>query len=234
MPRRSIAVVAAMHRELAPMLEGIRGQRSNGIEFFELETAVVAIGGIGHKAARKTAQAVVERYQPALLISAGIAGALTATLKVGDVAHGNEVVDVESGARFKTTGGESVIATVALVSGPSEKRLLADRYKADVVDMEAAAVAAVALEHEVQFRAIKAISDELEFEMPPLAKFVDEDGRFESMRFAAYVALRPKWWSTVRQLGANSGLASMNLSHELQHLIVGAQNNKREESIPLA
>ena len=223
-----------MHRELAPLLVGVRGQRSDGIEFFELETAVVAVGGIGHEAARKTAQAVVERYQPATLISAGIAGAVTATLKVGDVAHGNEIVDGESGARFRTTGGESVIATVSSAHGPAEKRLLAERYKADVVDMESSAVAAVAQEHGVLFRAIKAVSDGLEFEMPPLARFVDEDGKFETMRFLAYVAVRPKWWAILRQLRANSRLASMNLSHELQHLIVEAQNKQREESIPLA
>ncbi len=78
-------------------------------------------------------------------------------------------VDAESGARFKTAGGESMIVTAASVSGPAEKRMLADRYQADVVDMESAAVAAVAQERGIEFGAMKAMSDELEFEMPPVA-----------------------------------------------------------------
>ena len=81
---------------------------------------MVAIGGIGRNAARKAAEAVVARYEPSVMISAGIAGALSPTLKVGDVVQASEVVDAESGARF-AAGGESVIVTVSSVSGPAEK-----------------------------------------------------------------------------------------------------------------
>ena len=94
--------------------------------------------------------------------------------------------------------------------------MLADRWKADVVDMEAAAVAAVAQERGIEFVAVKAISDELDFEMPPVGQFVDGDGKFETVRFAVYVAMRPKWWSAVRQLNANSRMASVNLSHAVR------------------
>lgn len=225
--------MAAMRRELAPLLKGVRGQRSDGIELFELETAVIAVGGIGRKAAQKSARSVVERYAPAMLVSAGIAGALTAKLNVGDVIRASEVVDAETGMRFPANGGESVIATAEQVSGPAEKRVLAVRYRADVVDMEASAVAEIAQNHGIGFAAIKAISDGLEFEMPPMARFVGEAGNFETTRFAAYVAVRPKWWSIVRQLSRNSKLASVNLGHELQHLIMGASKDKQEERIPL-
>jgi hypothetical protein len=231
MPHKSVAIVAAMRREVAPLLRGVQGQRTDGVEFFELENAVVAVGGIGRIAAWSAAEAVVKRYGPAALISAGIAGALTATLKVGDIVRAGEVVDANSGARFTAAGGESVMVTVSSVSGPEDKRLMADRYKADVVDMECSAVAAVAREHGISFSTIKAISDELEFEMPPLGRFVDANGKFETARFAAYVAIRPKWWATLRQLAVNSRMASVNLSHALEHLIEGCANNAQEEKI---
>lgn len=233
MPHKRVAVVAAMRRELEPLLRGIRPQRADGIDFFELEAAVVAVGGIGRLAAWSAAKAVVGKYRPMVLISAGIAGGLTAMLKVGDVVRGREVVDADSGARFTANGGESVLVTVSSVSGPAEKRILADRYQADVVDMESAAVAAVAREHGLEFSALKAISDELEFVMPPMAQFVAVDGTFETTRFAAYVAIRPQWWSAVRQLARNSKVASVNLSHALQHLIVEAPRSRQEERIPL-
>jgi len=231
MPHKSIAVVVAMRREVAPLLRRLRGERADGIEFFEFENAVVAVGGIGRIAAWSAAEAVVARYSPAMLISAGIAGALTVTLKVGDIVRGSEVVDADSGARFMASGGESVMVTVSSVSGPADKRMLADRYKADVVDMESAAVAAVAREHGIEFSAIKAISDELEFEMPPMAGFVDGNGKFETARFAAYVAVRPQWWSTVRKLAANSNTASMNLSHAVKHLIDVYVNDTQQKKI---
>jgi adenosylhomocysteine nucleosidase len=234
MPHKSVAVVIAMRRELDPLLAGVRGQMVDGVEFFELENAVVVVGGIGRNAARRAAEVVAERYQPAVLISAGIAGALNATLKVGDVLHGSEVVDAGSGARFRMAGDESVIVTVSSVSGPEEKRLLADRYKADVVDMESAAVADVARERSIDCKAIKAISDELEFDMPPVAGFVDGNGRFKTARFGAYIAMRPKWWSTVRDLNANSRIASVNLSHAVEHLIEGCAINTQEEKVPRA
>jgi adenosylhomocysteine nucleosidase len=232
MPRKSIAVVAAMRRELEPLLSGIRRQPAKGVEFFEFENAVVAVGGIGRRAGRKAAEAVVERYEPSTLISAGIAGALTATLRVGDIVRGSEVVDADSGEHFGTTGGESVIVTASLVSGPEEKRALAARYRGDVVDMEAASVAAVARDRGIEFVAIKAISDELDFEMPPVARFVNADGEFATARFAAYVAIRPRWWSAVHHLNANSRAASVNLSHAVEHLIGCSVSNGQQEKIP--
>jgi adenosylhomocysteine nucleosidase len=234
MPRKSIAFVVAMRRELEPVLTRIRGQRANGVEFFEFEQAVIVVGGIGRSAARRAAEVVVERYNPTTLISAGIAGALKATLRVGDVVEGSEIVDAESGARFKVSGGTSLIVTVSSVSASEEKRLLSDRYQADVVDMESAAVAEVAQEHGIECKAIKAISDELDFVMPPVAGFVDANGKFKTVRFAAYVAMRPKWWSAVQHLNANSRTASMNLSHAVGHLIDSHVNNRQEEKVPRA
>lgn len=234
MPRKSVAVVIAMRRELQPLLGGVRGQTVDSVEFFELENAVIAVGGIGQMAAGRATEAVVERYGPTMLISAGIAGALTPSLKVGDVVEGSEIVDADSGARFRVAGGTSVIVTVSSVGGSEEKRLLADRYRADVVDMESAAVAEVAQEHGIECRAIKAISDELDFPMPPVAGFIEGNGKFRTARFAAHIAMRPKWWSTVRDLNANSRVASVNLSHAVQHLIKGCVINRQEEKVPRA
>jgi len=234
MPHKPIAVVVAMRRELAPLLRGRAGQRVDGVEFIELENAVVAVGGIGRVAAWGAAKAVVARYGPTMLISAGIVGALSATLRVGDVVRGGGVVDADSGARFAASGGDSLIVTVSSVSGPAEKRSLADRYKADVVDMESSVVAAVAREHGIDFRAVKAVSDELDFEMPPVGRFVNADGSFATARFATYVAMRPKWWFQVRQLAVNSKVASLNLSHEVEHLMEVMENTKQMENVPRA
>ena len=49
--------------------------------------------------------------------------------------------------------------------------------------MEGAAVAQVANERGLKFAAMKAISDEAAFVMPPLNRFIDENGKFATGSF---------------------------------------------------
>jgi len=234
MPDRPIGVVAALRTELAPLLRGRRAQRVEGVELFEVDSAMVALGGIGKMAARRAAETLVRCSGLELLISAGIGGAASPQLKVGDVGWARGVVDAETGERYPARGGEWVVASVLAVGGPETKRQLREQYGADVVDMEAAAVAQVAREHGLGFAAVKAISDEAEFVMPPLANFIEESGRFDRLRFVAHIAVRPQWWPAVNQLRANSRVASVNLSDAVKHLINNHSSIRREEKVPLS
>jgi len=220
MPPSRVAVIGAMPIEFGPLLGKLKPQRRNGVELFELTNAVVAIGGIGGRFARRAAEVAIEHAQPKLLLSAGLAGALSPKLAVGDVGTIREVVDVSTGARYSSDiGGDWVLATSQDVSDAAEKRGYLVKYGADVVDMEAAAVAQVAAERGLEFGSIKAISDDAAFAMPPLNRFIDSNGRFATRKFLLYVALRPRWWSTVGQIRSNSMIATANLCHELEHLI---------------
>ena len=234
MPHKGIAVVAAMKRELAPLLRGIQPERAEEMEFFELNDAVIAVSGIGRNAAGHAAEVLIRRDSPAILISAGLVGALTPRLKVGDVVEVKEIVDVDSGAIFETGHGDAVLVTGSAVAGPADKAIEARRWKADIVDMEGSAVAAVAEQHGIEFMAIKAVSDQLNFPIPPLSQFVNTNGKFETLRFLAWVAIRPRWWSVVRQLNANSNLAAANLCQALGHLIRQRSKAEREQGVPQA
>ncbi len=220
MPHKRIAIVAAMPIELAPLLGRVRPQQVDGVDLYELPNAMIAIGGIGEKFARRAAVVVVEQATPQQLISAGMAGATSSRLKVGDVGHIREVVDVATGVRYSAeSDGEWVLASSQDVSDVAEKQQSLTRCGAEVVDMEAAAVAQVAQERGLEFRAIKSISDSAEFALPPMTQFIDERGRFATGRFLLYVALHPKWWSVLAKLRENSKIASTNLCRELEHLI---------------
>jgi len=220
MPHRPIAIVAAMPVELAPLLGKTQSQPVNGVDLFELPEAMVAIGGIGEKHARRAAEVVIEQAQPKLLVSAGIAGAISPRLKVGDVGWIREVVDVATGERYPTRRGDWVLATSQDVSDAGEKQGLLTKYGADVVDMEGAAEAQVAKERGIEFAAVKAISDDAAFIMPPLNRFID-DGRFDTRRFLVYIALHPRWWGTLGKIKKNSEIASANLCEAVEHLIRG-------------
>ena len=220
MPAKPVAVVAAMAIELAPLLGKMQSRQVNGVALFDLDRAVVAVGGIGEKCARRAAEAAIADAQPRLLLSAGIAGALSPALKVGDVGCIREVVDVVSGERYPTRGGKWVLATSRDVSDAAEKRELLSKYGAEVVDMEGAAAAQVAKEQGLEFAAVKAISDEAGFRMPPLMRFIDDDGKFHNLKFLLYVGLRPRWWAVVGRIRANTAIASRNLCREVERLLV--------------
>jgi hypothetical protein len=208
-----------MPLELAPLLRRMKPRQVNGVALFDLDRAVVAVGGIGERCARRAAETAIEYAQPKLLLSAGIAGAASPRLRVGDVGRIREVVDVATGDRYPTTGGEWVLATSQDVSDAAEKRELLTRYGADVVDMEGAAVAQVAKEHGLEFAAVKSISDDARFTMPPLTRFINHNGKFATGRFLFYVALRPKWWPVLGKMRTNTAFASANLCRAVEHLI---------------
>jgi len=205
--------------ELAPLIGNVPPQTVSAVDMFELPQAVVAVGGIGEKFARRAAEVAIDYAQPKQLVSAGIVGAISSKLKVGDVGRIREVVDVATGAHYKTNGGDWVLATSQDVSDAAEKREYLTKFGADVVDMEGAAVAQIAEERGLEFAAIKAISDDAEFVMPPLNRFIDANGRFATRKFMMYIALHPRWWTTLGKIKANSELASSNLCEAVEHLL---------------
>jgi adenosylhomocysteine nucleosidase len=220
-----IAIIAALEREVGSLLEGWRAneQEYSGkrFRFYAVGDRVAVCGGIGPVAARRAAEAIITLYQPKVLVSAGFAGALEPGLHVGDVLELHQVIDASDGSRSDTGYGEGTLVSFASVAGASQKQKLANSYGARVVDMEAAAVAKCAQAHGLEFRAIKVISDELAFAMPPLEDFITSDGQFRSGRFAAHVAIRPWMWATALQLGRNSAKSAETLSKYLRENLQG-------------
>jgi adenosylhomocysteine nucleosidase len=216
---RKLAVVAALEREIGPLVAGWRVVRrsSDGREFkfFESEAAVVVCGGIGPAAARRACEAVCASYGPEMVISAGFAGALNADLHAGDVVVPARVIDAGDGSSVETGTGSRGLVSVAETATVERKRVLATKYDAVAVDMEAAAVARAAGLRAVRFVAVKVISDELDFEIPAVEGSVDAQGQFHQGRFLAGAAMRPWIWGKVVRLARNSSLASQRLSAAL-------------------
>ena len=230
-----IAIVTALHREVSALVKKwkavIRQHEGREFRFFENADLVLVCGGIGAEAARRATQAIIRCYNPGLIVSAGFAGALVSGLKVGDVLAPRWVIDAQDGSRHDTGNNEGALLTFGRIASATEKAKLADVYGAVAVDMEASAVARGAEIHGIRFLAIKIISDQSDFAMPPVDRFVDGAGRFETMGFAAFAALRPWLWKSVIQLGRNSAVASRVLSKTLiQESILRMAASKRGKS----
>lgn len=227
----SIAIIAALHREVAPLVGHWRrdsADLSQACHCFSNGTGWVFYAGMGVRSAQFAAETAIAKCRPDLLVSAGLAGALIAGLRVGQVIEPSIVIDSETGERYSAEQGENILVTAAKVAEPDAKALLARQYGAQLVDMEAAGVASVARKHGIAFTAIKAISDEVDFEMPDFTPFVDKRGNFRSGKFFAHIAVRPQMWRTVKELSSNSKKASLELCAALQRLI-----EERTRAIPV-
>jgi nucleoside phosphorylase len=227
-------VIAAMEREVQPLVRGWQQtELSSGdrnLIAFEREGLAVVISGIGRENAELAARAAVARYRPARLISAGLAGALIRSLRAGSVVTPNVVVDAADGTEYRYAAesggvvGGGVLVTAGGIAGADAKGRLVDEFHALIVDMEAAGVAKIAQETQIGFRCVKAISDETDFVMPPMADFVDAAGNFQSGRFALWAAVRPWQWARVAALARNSGKAARALCEWLEKNLSGGMS----------
>ncbi|HKI26499.1 MAG TPA: hypothetical protein VKA07_09250 [Candidatus Sulfotelmatobacter sp.] len=218
-----VAIVAALEREVRPLVGGwqvVEKQHSGrSFRFFENDSTVLVCGGMGAEAARRAAEAVIALFHPALVCSAGFAGALDPALKVGSIMQPRRVVNAGDGSSVSLDNGDGVLVSFASVASPAQKAKLRESFGAQAVDMEAAAVARAAEARDVGFTAVKAISDEADFAFPALERFVDNDGHFHETRFACFAALRPWLWLRVLRLARNSGQASRALCERLRSLL---------------
>ena len=220
-----VAFVAAIRQEIEPLVRGwtAREIRHDGRTFAFFEsvradgTRVVAVcSGIGAEQGRRAAEAVIQEAHPRMLMSVGFAGALDSSLKVGDIVEPRVVVNGSDGSRTDTGCGKGTLVSSRVVAGLDQKRRLASAYEAIAVDMEGASVALGAQSHEIEFAALKAISDELDFAMPPVNQFVSSRGEFRSGRFALHVVVRPRLWRSTVALAWNSAKASRALCKAIE------------------
>lgn len=216
-----VAIVAALQREVggltADSLRVEREHEGRKFVFYESDEKIVVCGGIGFESARRAAEAMIASYHPALMLSVGFAGALQTNLHVGDIFTPALVVDARDGSRFEIDGGKGTLLSFMEVAGAKQKAGLAQAYGAQAVDMEAVAVATSARASGVRFAAVKVISDDLDFEMPEMARFIDPRGQFRTASFVLFAAIRPWLWNRLAALASNSRKAAKALSDHLNH-----------------
>jgi adenosylhomocysteine nucleosidase len=230
---QKIAVVAALEREVWPFIKDWPTTRKQhegrSFQFFEKDNVVVLCGGIGPEAARRAAETVIALYRPALVISAGFAGALDASFPVGHTLTPRHVIDAGDGSQADLGSGEGVLVSFATVADVGQKTRLAAAFGAHAVDMEAAAVARAADARGVRFLAIKVISDTSGAGLPPLTRFIGGDGRFQGGKFIRHVAVRPWLWRAVMKLARDSAVAARSLAGSLQqhqHAVLVEQTDR--------
>lgn len=220
MPGAKVAVVAALIQEIRPLIKGwsVVEKEYDGrrYQFFEGEDVVAVCGGVGPEAARRATESVIALYQPKVVKSVGFAGALDPAMKVGDLVFPRQVIDAKDGSSVDVGAGKGTLVSYGGIADAEQKKKLGESYGAQAVDMEAAAVAKGARARGIGFVAVKVVSDEVGFDMPPMERFVAPDGQFQSGRFVIFALFRPRIWAGLFKLARNSTKAAKILSGELE------------------
>ena len=183
-----IAIVCAMAVEIKPLVRRWGKVRERGLTFFESEMAVAVVAGIGSAPAALAAMTLVAREQPSCLVSAGFVGALRRDLKVGDVllaANGDQRRDGQALCFAGSVEAKGTIVSGRGLPARSGSASCANSSTRMPIDMEGAGVASIAESCGLPFYAMKAVSDEMDFPMPPMNEFVDTEGKFHIAGFAA-------------------------------------------------
>jgi adenosylhomocysteine nucleosidase len=202
------AAVAGFVVALPEECRSLTARRSRSRDCFELgDRRLVCVAGMGRENATHAAHRLVEAGARGL-VSWGCAAALLPTLRPGDLCLPAEILDTRArrwaaSRPWHERARRALQGTVELFPGTlltadqpaatsSEKFSLAAQFHAIAVDLESAAVAAVAEERKVPFLAVRAIADPADMGLPrAVIRATDATGTVRRSVLFGHVLLHP-------------------------------------------
>jgi adenosylhomocysteine nucleosidase len=233
-----VAIIAAFPGELKPLVRGWPHSTRGNIRFWaqrnEEEEWIAACAGAGQAAATRAFAAIEDGGPIDLVFSVGWAGALTTGVKAGAAYNAAGVIDVRTGERFNcdADAGDRWLVTSPIVANEAEKQRLAAAYKADLVDMEAAALARLAQMRGIPFYSIKGVSDGFHDQLPDFNRFIRSDGQFDLTGMVLFSILRPWHWPALVRMGENSKKASQSIRESLLDFLDARGDIKQRNGDP--
>ena len=221
-----MAIVAALPREVAPLVDALSFrmvQRSEGASVWECDGAILVCAGMGRERVTRAVELAESRGPLHSILSAGYAGALRTGMAIDIAYWPATVIDAQTGERFFCKDGSGTLVTTDHVADGQEKSALAGRWNADLVDMEAAAVARLAQIRKLPFRTVRAISDEAAESLPDPGRFTNEYGGFRERAFAMHVALHPWLIPAAIRMGKRAGHGSRTIAQAICHVMEQAE-----------
>lgn len=214
-----IGIIAALPGELKPLVKGWyrKPHTGRGVYVWQrpyhAREVTAACAGMGAGSVGRALAAVERGHRVDAIISVGWAGALTAEIPAARCLAVAEVIDARTGERFEIEhdGRGERLVTAPRVADAAEKQRLQQTYGAALVDMEAAALARLALMRRIPMYCFKAVSDGVQAHLPDLNPFISREGALHTGSLVAHVAFRPRYWRSMAELGRTSKAAADNL-----------------------
>jgi adenosylhomocysteine nucleosidase len=197
--------------------------------------------GMGFDNAASAAEAVIREVRPDMLLSAGFCGGVSPDLTVGDVVVARtvaivsdpliEYVPVEipaqcstfvavQAAEGKRVYGGLFASTPAIISKVRLAGLLPRELHHQVVEMESAAIAIVAVENGIPFAGIRSVSDPFDEELGfTLDEFCDNRMRIRISRVLFTILRKPRIIPQLLRLARNSSIAGGSLAQAVEQFL---------------
>jgi nucleoside phosphorylase len=163
-----VGVVAALQTELKLTLGAIptTPRQAGHLRFHESPSLIFVAGGVGARPAAAATLVMVDTFKPDAILSIGFCGALTDDLETAELLLGGTTEHAADPALLSLARSAAPKARVAdvftvpqVVVAKDEKRELARKSGAMIVDMEANAVAVAAKARGLPFLAVKTVID---------------------------------------------------------------------------
>jgi adenosylhomocysteine nucleosidase len=233
-----IGLIAAMTQESNALLRCLKGWDRIAVEAgrgkrFEIagQTCVLVTSGMGIRRASEAARKLVELYTPQLLISFGIAGAVEADLKIGDVVACKTVCRLDQGvyhplmplslwpdaaqqaiAQALARRGARLFTGTAITTGGTqvmESQL--GNLEHPILEMETAGIAQAAAEKGIPLLSLRAISDGPRAPIPlDLGEVMDNDANLKASKLFKAIIHHPGILLQSGQMMRNTRIAADN------------------------
>lgn len=185
---------------------------------------LVALVGMGPIRSEHNARIIFQYFRPKAVVLAGYGGALVPQMHVGQVVISNNFTSdsvqpflrILSGFDFAT-----FCTTDEVIGTPQRRTEYAEATQSQVVEMETASVADIALARELPFMAVRVISDDYQQVLPTgalAAGFDPDKARPTPLKLLAYLATHPREFSPFKHFVSGLSLARKNLTSFLQQL----------------
>jgi len=237
-------IVVALAEELTTLTakKMLKGQC-----LFIADKLVVAYSGVGSTNAQAAAELLVAQGATRLM-SWGCAGALSATLKPGDLVLADHLIDVDGCrdakccvstdwhsditnrlAAFVVARTGCLAESMGLVSDSKDKKQLHSLTGAIAVDMESIAIAKVAGQYALPFLAIRVIVDPVDMTLPRAINYsLNHQGEVVLGKLLLFLAVHPTELPGLIKLGLHSYAAKNTLKVIAEHFdtVVGFSGDK--------
>jgi adenosylhomocysteine nucleosidase len=226
--KATVLVVAALSRELA----GFADRRHASLDSLDfLET------GEGIANAERCLEARLGQQRPRIVLSIGFAGALSSSLKAGDIVIADQILNSDAnpdpallaaarqlGSRRSWIRFGVAVTSDDILWQAQSKRALADCLSGDTigaVDMESTAIARVCAEHGLPFLIARSITDLFDEDLPlDFNQFRDRDGRVDSGRVMKTALVKPGALRGLWQLRKRSQLCAERMAEFVDGLVL--------------
>jgi adenosylhomocysteine nucleosidase len=191
---------------------------------------LVGVTGVGIRRARKGTSFVIQKFKPDFILSVGHGGALSPSLKVGDIVIGEWVLSLKKKEKrplvsnLTHVGDDSkkggILTENRFIYDPREKKLLFENSGALIVDMETWGVTEAAFQSGIKVISVRSISDEYNETLPDMGSLFNSREKLDVKNTLAYFLSHPSHiLPYIRFTKVNSKKTSDSLSRFLGKII---------------